>query len=93
MVFASNRGPVARIAGEPAGGDPLTVVVWDGSRRLVRSDAVVRLLAALSGPWPCVARALRLFPRALRDAAYSFVARRRGRSDRCASLSARLLVD
>jgi len=92
MVFASNRGEVARIADEPPGGDPGTVVVWDGSRRLVRSAAVLRLLQALPGPWPFVAGALRCVPRFLRDAAYDFVAARRGRSDRCASLSAGRLV-
>ncbi|MGA0133826.1 MAG: thiol-disulfide oxidoreductase, partial [Opitutales bacterium] len=64
-----------------------TVVVWDGSRRLVRSDAVLRLLACLSSPWPWVARALRLCPRFMRDGAYAFVAARRGGADRCASLS------
>ncbi len=37
MVFAPNQGEVARIAGEPPGGDMGTIVVWDGSRRLVRS--------------------------------------------------------
>ncbi|MFM7208429.1 MAG: thiol-disulfide oxidoreductase DCC family protein [Verrucomicrobiota bacterium] len=92
MVFASNRGEVARIAGEPPGGDPGTVVVWDGSRRLVRSAAIARLLRALPAPWPFVACALRCVPRVLRDAAYDFVAARRGRSDRCASLSVGRLV-
>ncbi|MFM9000941.1 MAG: thiol-disulfide oxidoreductase DCC family protein [Opitutia bacterium] len=87
MAFASNRGPVGRIAGEPPGGDARTIVVWDGSRRLVRSAAVLRLLAALPAPWPLVALVLRAVPRPLRDAAYAFVADRRGASDRCASLS------
>jgi hypothetical protein len=50
MIFATNRGEVARLAGEPPGGDPDTMVVWDGSRRLVRSQAAVRaLLSALGG--------------------------------------------
>ena len=92
MVFASNRGVVARIADEPPGGDSGTVVVWDGSRRLVRSAAVARLLQALPGPWPFVAGALLCVPRFLRDAAYDFVAARRGRSARCAFLSAGRLV-
>jgi predicted DCC family thiol-disulfide oxidoreductase YuxK len=93
MVFASNRGPVARIAGEQPGGDPMTVVVWDGSRRLVRSTAIIRLLAALPGPWPLFARLLRLVPRALRDVVYAQVALRRRGVSECAALSAARLAD
>ena len=49
MIFATNQGEVARIAGEPPGGDMGTIVVWDGSRRLVRSAAVLLLLRTLGG--------------------------------------------
>ncbi|MEY4307007.1 MAG: hypothetical protein RJA95_375 [Verrucomicrobiota bacterium] len=79
MIFATNRGEVARIAGEPPGGDPDTIVVWAGSRRLVRSEAVLTLLAALGGGWRALAVLARLCPRALRDFAYDQCARRRHR--------------
>ena len=49
MVFATNQGVVARIAGEPLGGDMGTIVVWDGSRRLVRSAAVLSPSARSAG--------------------------------------------
>ena len=44
-------------------------------RVLVRSDAVVHMLSRLPGAWPLAASALRVVPRALRDAAYRGVAR------------------
>ena len=79
MVFATNRGEVARIADEPPGGDPTTIVVWDGARRLVRSTAVLALLDALGGGWRVLAALGRLCPPALRDFVYDQVARRRHR--------------
>jgi predicted DCC family thiol-disulfide oxidoreductase YuxK len=79
MIFATNRGATARVAGEPPGGDPDTIVVWDGSRRLVRSAAVLALLRALGGGWGWLASVARLCPPALRDSIYDQVARRRHR--------------
>jgi predicted DCC family thiol-disulfide oxidoreductase YuxK len=79
MLFATNQGEVARIAGEPPGGDMGTIVVWDGSRRLVRSDAVLLLLRTLGGGWRLLAVAARLCPGALRNFLYDQVARRRHR--------------
>ena len=78
MVFATNQGEVARIAGEPAGGDMGTIVVWDGSRRLVRSAAVLALLRTLGG-WRLLAWLACLCPGTLRDFLYDQVARRRHR--------------
>ena len=53
----------------------------------IRSDAALTAAAYLGGGWRWMARAGRLFPRRLRDAAYDLVARNRhrlaGRSDRC----------
>lgn len=79
MIFATNQGEVARIAGEPPGGDMGTIVVWNGSRRLVRSAAVLVLLRALGGGWQFLAWLACLCPSALRDFLYDQVARRRHR--------------
>lgn len=79
MVFATNQGEAARVAGEPPGGDPGTIVVWDGSRRLVRSAAVLLLLRTLGGGWRWLACCASLCPAGLRDLVYDQVARRRHR--------------
>lgn len=79
MIFATNRGVAARVAGEPAGGDADTIVVWAGARRLVRSTAILALLAALGGGWRVLAALARLCPLAVRDFLYDQVARRRHR--------------
>ena len=79
LIFATNQGEVARIAGEPPRGDPDTIVVWDGSRRLVRSTAILALLGALGGGWRLLAALARVCPVAVRDFAYDLVARRRHR--------------
>ena len=79
MVFATNQGVVARIAGEPLGGDMGTIVVWDGSRRLVRSAAVLLLLRTLGGGWRLLAWLAWFCPAGLRDFIYDQVARRRHR--------------
>jgi predicted DCC family thiol-disulfide oxidoreductase YuxK len=67
MIFATNRGVAARIAGEPPGGDPTTIVVWDGARRLVRSTAILALLGSLGGGWRVLAALARLCPVTARD--------------------------
>lgn len=79
MIFATNRGESARIAGEPPGGDPDTLVVWEGSRRWVRSDAVLILLRTLGGGWRLLASLAWFCPVTLRDFVYDQVARRRHR--------------
>ncbi len=56
LIFAAGQGQTARIAGEPPGGDPGTLVVWQGSRRLVRSTAALTLLRLLGGGWGWLAR-------------------------------------
>ncbi|MGB6973801.1 MAG: DCC1-like thiol-disulfide oxidoreductase family protein [Terracidiphilus sp.] len=54
---------------------------------LLRSAAILALLAELPQPWPAVARGFRLVPRPLRDLVYRFIARIRyriwGRYDAC----------
>jgi predicted DCC family thiol-disulfide oxidoreductase YuxK len=79
MIFATNQGEVARIAGEPPGGDVGTIVVLDGSRRWVRSNAVLVLLRELGGAWRLLAWSAYLCPASLRDFLYDQVARRRHR--------------
>jgi predicted DCC family thiol-disulfide oxidoreductase YuxK len=96
MIFATNQGEVARIVGEPPGGDPDTIVVWDGSRRLVRSEAVLVLLRALGGGWRFVAMLASACPASLRDGLYDQVARRRHRfagPDACTRLSRSALAE
>jgi predicted DCC family thiol-disulfide oxidoreductase YuxK len=79
FIFAKNTGEVARIMGEPPGGDTGTVVVWVGSRRLVRSEAVIYLLGQLNGLWPWIGLSLKIIPRVIRDYAYDLIARSRHR--------------
>ncbi len=66
--------------------DPSTVVLVDGDRHYLRSEAVLRAVAALGGGWRAVL-VLTIVPRVVRDAAYTAFARRRyrwfGRSDVC----------
>jgi predicted DCC family thiol-disulfide oxidoreductase YuxK len=54
---------------------------------LVRSDAVLALLAQLPQPWLALATLLRMVPRAIRDAGYRIIARWRyriwGRLESC----------
>ena len=67
-------------------GDVTTIVLIEGGRVLTRSDAFLRIVKHLRGPWPAVA-VFRVVPRALRDGVYDFVARHRyrwfGRKDVC----------
>ena len=79
FIFAKNAGEVARILGEPPGGDNDTVVVWVGSCRLVRSAAVIYLLSKSDGLWPGVGLILKIIPRVIRDFFYDLVARSRHR--------------
>lgn len=71
----------------PAG----TVVLIEGGRAFFRSEAALRILAMLPFPWS-LARTLRAIPAALRDPAYSLVARLRhrvfGSTHDCALLTA-----
>lgn len=55
-----------------------SVVVVDGARVLVKSDAAISVLARLGGAWR-LATVLHIVPRALRDAVYALIARNRYR--------------
>jgi predicted DCC family thiol-disulfide oxidoreductase YuxK len=61
-----------------AGARPDTVVLLVDGRALLRSDAVLAVVAVLPAPW-CWLRWLRPLPRRLRDAVYDLIARRRHR--------------
>ena len=79
LVFATNQGEAARVAGEPPGGDPDTIVVWAGSRRYVRSAAILTLLRTLGGGWRFIAVWASVCPVRLGDFLYDQIARRRRR--------------
>jgi predicted DCC family thiol-disulfide oxidoreductase YuxK len=89
FIFGKNTGEVAKVLGEPHGGDQGTIVVWEGARRLVRSTAVLTLLRALGGGWRWLAILGLGVPCGLRDGVYDFIAQRRHRFSGC-TLGARL---
>ena len=96
IIFATNQGEAAHIAGEPPGGDPDTLVVWDGSRRLVKSGAVLALLRTLGSGWRLLARLAWFCPASFRDFVYDQVAHRRHRfagPDACTRLSPHSLAE
>lgn len=66
--------------------DPDTFLFIENGQALKKSAAFIALTRHLNGP-ARMARALRLVPRALRDAAYGFIARNRykvfGQTDTC----------
>ncbi|QNP41310.1 thiol-disulfide oxidoreductase DCC family protein [Lysobacter solisilvae (ex Woo and Kim 2020)] len=67
--------------------DPVSFLLADHGRAWRDTDAIVRVVAGLAGPWRLV-HALRVVPRPLRDRAYRWLARNRyrwfGRHDACA---------
>lgn len=71
----------ARLEGRAVGPLPAgtVVVLTSDGRVLLRSEAVLRALARLGGPWRAFGAAFRAVPRPLRDAAYRLVARLRRR--------------
>lgn len=64
--------------GPPSTDAPSTVLLAEGPVLKARSDATLRILAGLGGPWR-LAGLLLLIPRTLRDGVYDFVAARRYR--------------
>lgn len=57
---------------------PESIVLVEGERSFVKSDAVLRILAGLSGLWPMLV-VFRLVPRRLRDTIYDWIAANRYR--------------
>jgi predicted DCC family thiol-disulfide oxidoreductase YuxK len=84
FLIAGSAGEVGRAVVGAAGLEGAlirsTIVVWDGERGLVRSDAVLAILARLGWPWRAAVVG-RLVPRRWRDAVYGAVAKRRARID------------
>lgn len=71
----------------PAACDALdSVVLVDGDRLWVKSDAALEVLRRIGGGWAFL-RVLRIVPRPIRDAVYGWVARHRyrwfGKRDEC----------
>ncbi len=75
---------LARLAVDPASTD--SVVLIDGDRHWLRSDAVLEITGRLSAAWPML-RIFVVVPRPLRDWGYRIVAKHRhrlfGRQDSC----------
>lgn len=84
FLLARDRAGRLRFAPLEEPGD--TVVVETAEGTFHRSDAVIEIVRRLPAPWRWAA-ALRVLPRAWRDALYAWVARNRhrwfGRDDRC----------
>jgi predicted DCC family thiol-disulfide oxidoreductase YuxK len=77
--FAPLQSPIARNLLAPHGIDPddlSSVVLIDGDRAYVRSNAALRIALDLPEPWP-LAGVLSFIPEFLRDEAYNFIARHR----------------
>jgi predicted DCC family thiol-disulfide oxidoreductase YuxK len=73
--FASRQSAAgsALLASRGIGLAPNSMVLVDGDQVWLRSDAVLRIAAALPAPWS-LARVFLLVPRPLRDGAYRVVA-------------------
>ncbi|MEO8197730.1 MAG: DCC1-like thiol-disulfide oxidoreductase family protein [Thermoanaerobaculia bacterium] len=90
LQSAAGQAILARVgeslAAAGAGKTLDSVVLVDGERCWVRSAAALEVLRRLGGPWALL-RVFGLLPRAVRDAIYDRVARRRyrwfGRRDEC----------
>jgi predicted DCC family thiol-disulfide oxidoreductase YuxK len=87
--FAPLQSDVGRLLQERFDLDPDdvdTVVLVDGDEHYLKSDAILRVMRHLDGPWPLLAP-LRYLPRVLRDGGYDVVAATRyrvfGKKDAC----------
>jgi predicted DCC family thiol-disulfide oxidoreductase YuxK len=81
-LLAGSAGEVGRAvidaAGLPREISESTMILWDGSRARIQSDAVLGVLAGLGWPWKGAAAGL-LVPRSIRNAVYRWRAERRNR--------------
>ena len=74
--LAPLNGKTARALLPESGENWETLVLLEGERLSIRSDAVIRTLRRLGGLWKATVL-LRIVPRPLRDAGYDFIARHR----------------
>lgn len=88
--FASMQGVTGAALLERHGldpSDPSSFLLVEAGSAYTNTDAIVRVVAGLGGPWTAV-RALRMLPARWRDAVYRAVARNRyrwfGRREQCA---------
>ena len=88
--FASLQSEVAKRLLSPFGlaEMPLhTMALIEGGRIYLKSSAVLRVARRLGAGWPLFSFGLRLVPRPVRDAVYSFLVRHRyrwfGKSEQC----------
>lgn len=89
LRFAALQSDAGRAVQERFGLDPEaldTVVLVDGDRVYLKSDAALQVARRLSGAWPLLS-VLRVVPRPVRDWCYDRFAERRyrwfGRRDEC----------
>lgn len=84
MQSGAGAALMARFGIDPL--DPETFILVEGDRVRRNSDAALAIAEGLGWPWNALG-ALRIVPRALRDAIYRLVARNRyrwfGRRERC----------
>jgi len=84
MQSEAGRRLLARHGLDPE--DPVSLLLVEGGGAYTDSEAIIRVLAAFSGPWR-FAEGLRLVPAFVRDPLYRLVARNRyrwfGRRDAC----------
>lgn len=84
MQSGAGAALMARFRIDPL--DPETFILVEGDRVRRNSDAALAIAEGLGWPWKALG-ALRIVPRALRDAIYRLVARNRyrwfGRRERC----------
>ncbi|MDB4989629.1 MAG: thiol-disulfide oxidoreductase family protein [Myxococcaceae bacterium] len=90
FVFAAlqSEAGVRALAEHGLGELPLsTLVLLEGGRYWLRSDAALHIAKGLRWPWPLLSYVLRLIPRFIRDAGYRYFAGHRyawfGQSNQC----------
>ena len=88
--FASLQSPagqaaIAAVSGQ-SGQEPDSLIFLEGGRYYTHSEAALRAVSLLDRPWRQLRR-LRIFPLALRNGVYRFIARNRyrlwGKKDTC----------
>ena len=68
---------------------PGSIVLLEDNVPYIRSDATLKVMRLMGGPWKILAMLGRLIPRPLRDYAYTWVARNRGKFSTSCSIKHR----